>query len=62
MFFSKRTTKNKFFIKKYNWKGINYPSQKDDLKKIEKNNVTIVVSVLYVKKEKIYPAYVLKYN
>ena len=31
-------------------------------KKIEKNNVTIALNVLYVKKEKIYPAYVSKHN
>ena len=29
-------------------------------KKHEKNSVTIAVNVLYAKKEKIYPAYVLK--
>ena len=31
-------------------------------KKIEKNNVTIGLNVLYAKKEKIYPAYVSKHN
>ena len=31
-------------------------------KKIEKNNVTIALNVFYVKKEKIYPAYVSKCN
>ena len=31
-------------------------------KKFEKNNVTITLNVLYVKKEKIYPAYVSKNN
>ena len=31
-------------------------------KKIEKNNVTIALNVLYAKKEKIYPAYVSKHN
>ena len=38
----------------YNWEGINYPSEKDDWKKFEKNNVTIAFNVLYAKKEKIY--------
>ena len=33
--------KIKPFINKYNWEGINYPSEKDDWKKFEKNNVTI---------------------
>ena len=36
-----RITKTKSFISKYNWDAINYPSEKDDLKNIEKNNVTI---------------------
>ena len=58
----KRSTKNKPVINKYNWKGINFPSEKDDWKKIEKNNVTISVIALYAKKEKIYPAYLSKHN
>ena len=36
-----RITRTKPFISKYNWDAINYPSEKDDLKNIEKNNVTI---------------------
>ena len=40
----------------------NFPSEKYDWEKIEKNNVTIAPNVLYVKKEKIYPAYVSKHN
>ena len=55
-------TKIKPFINKYNWEGINYPSEKDDWKKIEKNNIAIALNVLYAKKEKIYPAYVSKHN
>ena len=39
-----------------------FPSEKDDWKKNEKNNLTIVFNVLYAKKEKLYPAYVSKYN
>ena len=57
-----RITKNKFFICKCNWEEINYPSEKDDWKKIEKNNLTITLNVLYAKNEKIYPAYVSKQN
>ena len=49
-------------MSKYNWEGINFPSEKDDWKKFEKNNVTIALNVLYAKKEKIYPAYVSKHN
>ena len=39
------------FISKYNWTGINFPSEKDDSKIFEKNNVTIVLNVSYAKKE-----------
>ena len=45
-------TKTKSFINKYNSKGINYPSEKDDSKKFGKNNVTIALNVLYAKNEK----------
>ena len=31
-----RITKIKLFINKYNWEGINYPSEKNDWKKFEK--------------------------
>ena len=47
-----RTTKIKPFINKYNWKGIKFSSEKDNCKKLEKNNVTIALSVLYAKKRK----------
>ena len=36
--------------------------EKDDWKKVEKNNRTIALNVLYDKKEKIYPAYFSKHN
>ena len=42
--------------------GINFPSEKDDWEKIEKNNVIIALNVLHAKKEKIYPTYVSKHN
>ena len=45
-----RITKIKPFIKKYNQEGINFPSEKDVWKKIEKNNVTINLNVFYAKK------------
>ena len=57
-----RITKIKPFINKYKWEEINFPSGKDGWKKFEKNNVTIALNVLYVKKEKIYPAYASKHN
>ena len=47
-----RLTKLKPFIDKYNWKGINCPSEKGDWKKIGKSNVTIPFHVLYAQKEK----------
>ena len=57
-----RITKIKPFINKCNWEGINFPSEKDDWKKLENNNVTIAVNVLYSKTEKIYPASVSKHH
>ena len=49
-----RITKIKPFINKYNWEGINFPSEKDDskIKIIVKIEVTMVLNVLYAKKEK----------
>ena len=48
----KRITKTKPFINKYKLEGIIFPSRKKDWIKLEKNNVAIVVNVLYDKKEK----------
>ena len=47
---SQRITKIKPFINKHKWQGINFPSEKDDWKKIDKNNVTIALNALYAKK------------
>ena len=52
----------KSFINECNWEGINYPSEKDDQKKFEKNYLIIALIALYTKKEKISPAYISKYN
>ena len=60
--YPQRTIKNKPFINKYNQEGINFISEKDDLKKYEESNVTIALNVLYAKKEKTYPAYISKHN
>ena len=57
-----RITRIKPFINKYKEEGINYPSEKDDWKKFEKNNLTIARNVLYSKNENTYPAYVSKHN
>ena len=37
-----RITKIKSFLSKCNWERINFPSEKDDWKKFEKSNLTIV--------------------
>ena len=42
------------FTSKYNWKGINIPSGKDDWKTFEKNDPAIAPNVLYVKKSNVY--------
>ena len=52
---SERITKIKPLINKYNWKRINFSSEKDDQKNFEKNNVLFALNILYAKKEKIYP-------
>ena len=55
---SKTITKIKPLTNKYNWEEINFPSEKDNWKKFEKNNRTKAINILYARKEKIYPAYV----
>ena len=51
----KRITKIKPFLNKYyNWGRINFPLEKDDLKKSKKNNGAIAIA-LYVKKIYIVP-------
>ena len=58
-----RITKFKPLMDKCDWERINYPSEKNDWKKFEKNNLTIALNVLYAKKEKkTYSAYVSKHN
>ena len=41
---SERITKIKPFINRYSWEGINYPSEKNDWKRFEKNNLTNTVN------------------
>ena len=55
----KSIAKIKPFIHKYNWEGINFPSEKDNWKKFAENNVTIALNVLCAK---IYSAYVSKHD
>ena len=39
-------------INKYDWEGINFPSEIDDWKEFEKNNLTVALNVCMLKKEK----------
>ena len=43
-----RVNKVKPFVDQYNWKDINFPSNVDDWKKLELNNKSIALNVLYV--------------
>ena len=45
-----RIRKIKPFKDKYNWEEIHFSSEKDDWKKFNKYNVTIILNVLYAKK------------
>ena len=49
---SEQITKIKTFLNKSNWKRIKFPSEKDDWKKIGKNNRAITLNVLYAEKRK----------
>ena len=59
-----RISKIKPFINNYNWKDIEFPSRLKDWKKIEQNNNTIDLNILYVpyNTKQIRPAYISKYN
>ena len=35
----------------HNWEGINYPSEIDDWKTFEKNNLTIAPNILHIKEK-----------
>ena len=47
-----RDSNIKPFIKKHNWKGMNYPAKIDDWKTFEKNNRIIALNILYIKVKK----------
>ena len=57
-----RASNIKTFVNKYNWKGINYPSQLDDCKTFEKKNPAIALNILYINEKEICPAYISKIN
>ena len=43
-----RISKIKAFIDQYNWKEIDFPSHKNDWKKLELNNRSIAFNILYI--------------
>ena len=53
-----RVSNIKPFIIKWNWKGINYQSNRADLKTFERNNLTTTLNILYIKEKEIYAAYI----
>ena len=59
-----RISKIKALINKYNWKDINFPSNKNDWKKFETNNKTTALNTLYAPHniEEIRHAYISKHN
>ena len=57
-----RISNIKTFINKYNWRGINFPSEIDGWKTFEKNNLTVALNILYIKEKEIYPAHISKHN
>ena len=57
-----RITKIKPFVNKYDWKEVDFSSEKDHWKIFDKNNATIALNVWYVKKEKMHLIYVSKNN
>ena len=59
-----KVSKIRPFINQYNWNGIDFPSTSKDWKKIELNNESIALNILYVphKTTKIHLAYKSKHN
>ena len=57
-------SKIKTFIDQYSWKEIDFPSHSKDWKKLEQNNKTIALNILFVPYniEKIRLAYKSKHN
>ena len=57
-----RVSNIKPFENKYNWKGTNYPSNIDDWKTFEKNNLIIALNILFIKEKKICPTFISNIN
>ena len=57
-------SKLKPYSNQYNWKDIKFPSDKEDCKKFEQNNIEITLNIVFVpdNKKEIEPAYTSKYN
>ena len=53
--YQQRITKTKYFIDKYNWQGINYPSGKKELEKNMRKILLRLPQCFYTKKETVYP-------
>ena len=49
--YAERITKIKPFINKHNWAEINFPSEKDDWRIFDKNNVAIAPNIFTLKKK-----------
>ena len=45
---SKKVSENEPFINPNDWKGIDFPSHSKDSKKLEQNNTTIALNILFV--------------
>ena len=52
-----RVSNIKPFVNKYNWKGISYPSKIDDWRTFKKNNPTIALNILYLRKRNMVSLY-----
>ena len=59
-----KISKLRSYINQYIWKGIKFPSDKEDWKKFEQNNKEIALNILFVpfNKKEIEPAYTSKHN
>ena len=58
-----KTSKLKPYINQYNWKGIKFPSDKEDWKRFQQNNKEIALNIFVPhNKKEIEPAYTSKYN
>ena len=59
-----RISNHKLFIDQYNWKGMNFPLQREYFKKFESNSKSVALNILFMpyNTEKIRLAYKSKYN